>query len=46
MDRYIPKTPFDSNGTPCDFIDEDGTLWIYQGKKYGFDDWIGSPIDG
>lgn len=35
MNRHIPKTIFDSNGFPCDFIDEDVTVWIYQGKKYG-----------
>lgn len=28
-------TGIDSNGNPCDFLDEDGTIWIYLGKRYG-----------
>jgi len=36
---------YDSNGNPCDYVDEESTVWIYQGKKYGVDDWGGNPID-
>lgn len=34
---------YDAWGNPIDFIDEDGTLWIYQGKNDGNDSWAGCP---
>lgn len=43
MNDIISSTGFDSNGNPCDFIDGDGTLWIYLGKKCGVDNWEGIP---
>lgn len=41
MTKVISLTGFDSNGKPCDYIDEEGTIWIYFGKWYGFDKWDG-----
>lgn len=43
MRDNLSSTGFDSNGKPCDYVDADGTIWIYLGKKYGFDDWGGIP---
>lgn len=43
MTDVISQTGFDSNGNPCDFVDEDGTIWIYIGKSHGFDEWEGTP---
>ena len=43
MTNVISSTGFDSNGNPCDFEDEDGTIWIYLGKRYGIDEWGGIP---
>lgn len=39
MTDVISSTGFDSNGEPCDYIDEEGSIWIYLGKKHGFDEW-------
>lgn len=39
----MPTTGYDSNGSPCDFIDEDGVTWIYVGLKNGIDNWEGIP---
>ncbi len=45
MNNNISFSGFDSNGKPCDYIDENGTHWIYQGKTYyGYDDWSGNHI--
>lgn len=38
------KFGYDQSGQPCDFIDEDGILWIYQGRKKGIDEWGGFPL--
>lgn len=43
MTDIISSTGFDSNGKPCDYIDEAGTIWIYLGKRAGFDEWRGIP---
>lgn len=43
MTEVIPSTVFNSNGKPCNYIDEEGTVWIYLGKRYGFDHWEGIP---
>lgn len=43
MTDVISSTGFDSNGKPCENIDEDGTIWIYLGKRHGFDEWGGIP---
>lgn len=39
MADVISSTGFDSNGKPCDYIDEEGFIWIYLGNRHGFDDW-------
>lgn len=46
MPDVISITGFDSNGKPCDYIDKDGTIWIYLGNGYGIDDWGGIPKEG
>ncbi len=43
MTDNISSTGFDSNGNPCDFVDDDGTIWIYIGKRYGINEWRGIP---
>ena len=45
MTDNISSTGFDSNGNPCDFVDEDGTIWIYLGKRNGVDEWGGISKD-
>ncbi len=45
MNTNVSPAGFDSNGHPCNFIDEDGIIWIYQGKRHGFDDWGGIPVE-
>ena len=43
-DAYVKSiTGYDAWGNPIDFIDEDGMLWIYQGKNDGNDYWAGYP---
>lgn len=42
MNNIDSKFGFDEYGNPCDFI-EDGILYIYQGKSYGIDHWVGIP---
>ena len=33
---------FDLNGNPIDYVDENGKIWVYQGKnEYGADHWCG-----
>ena len=43
MDNIYASIDFDSNGDPCDFIDDDGTIWIYLGKRDGINEWGGIP---
>lgn len=43
MNIPISNAPFDSNGNPCDYKDEEATIWIYLGKRYGFEEWEGIP---
>lgn len=45
MTNVLSLTGFDSNGNPCDCIDDNGTIWIYLGKRYGADKWGGIPKD-
>lgn len=46
MDNYYSSTGFDSNGRPCDYVDDNGYIWIYQGKKNDVDAWGGIPPEG
>ena len=43
MMNIISLIGYDSNGNPCDYIDDKGTIWIYKGKKNGNDHWEGIP---
>lgn len=43
MNNVKSITGYDIWGNPVDFIDEDGILWIYQGKNDGNDSWAGCP---
>lgn len=43
MTDDISSIDFDSNGNPCDYIDEEKTIWVYVGKRNGFDEWVGIP---
>lgn len=45
MSKNSSFLDLDSNGKPCNYTDQDGTIWIYQGKRYGFSDWGGIPIE-
>ena len=42
MTNVISSTGFDSNGNPCDYLDEDGFIWVYIGKRYGANEWMKS----
>lgn len=43
MNDVLYSHSFDSNGNPCDYIDEDNIIWIYLGKRHGSDEWGGIP---
>lgn len=45
MTDNISSTGSDSNGNPCNYVDYDGTIWIYVGKRHGVDEWEGIPKD-
>ena len=42
MTNVISSTGFDSNGNPYDYLDEDGFIWVYIGKRYGANEWMKS----
>ncbi len=43
MDKFYDSIDFNSNGKPCDFIDDDGTIWIYLGERDAINEWGGIP---
>lgn len=42
MNNVISSTGLDSNGNPCNYLDEDGFIWVYIGQRYGANEWMKS----
>ena len=44
MNNNISRCGFPPDGCPVNYRDEDGVIWIYQGKtRFDFDHWCGIP---